>query len=333
MKTPLHRRNEIIGLASLLAALGPVGIHAQGLPDLPFTSASTGADGALTFRLPIAYPPCGFGLAYDEARRETILFGGGGPNNQTWSLVGNDWVLKNPSVAPSPRYDPAMTYDAARQQVVLFGGNPVPQSPTALSDTWVWDGTNWMQLNPTTSPPRRTQAEMAFDAVRREVVLFGGYNGNEGTRYTDTWVWNGTNWSARTPATRPPSINAFGMAYDAARERIVVFGGFTPGPGGIGQTWLWDGTNWARGASGPPARSYGPLAYDAVREQVVLFSGVLSGVGSISDTWTWNGTNWASRSRSRAPAGRECHEMVFDRDRERIITVWSEATFILTDLA
>jgi hypothetical protein len=36
----------------------------------------------------------------------------------------------------------AMAYDAARGQVVLFGG--VGYSGT-LNDTWVWDGTNWVE--------------------------------------------------------------------------------------------------------------------------------------------------------------------------------------------
>jgi hypothetical protein len=44
----------------------------------------------------------------------------------------------------------AMAYDAARGQVVLFGGWDRSYS----NDTWVWDGTNWVQKFPANAPPR-----------------------------------------------------------------------------------------------------------------------------------------------------------------------------------
>src|SRR4029079_15743716 len=83
------------------------------------------------------------------------------------------------------------------------------------------------------------------------------------------------------------------MAYDAARERVVLFR--------RGDTWEWDGVGWAwrNSAAGPTARSAQALAYDAARQRVVLFGGYSNGY--LGDTWEWDGVSWAQRSSSASP--------------------------------
>jgi hypothetical protein len=49
------------------------------------------------------------------------------------------------------------------------------QFRTLLNDTWVWDGTNWVQKFPGHCPSARYHHAMAYDAARGQVVLFGGY--------------------------------------------------------------------------------------------------------------------------------------------------------------
>jgi pyruvate/2-oxoacid:ferredoxin oxidoreductase beta subunit len=114
----------------------------------------------------------------------------------------------------------AMAYDAARGQVVLFGG--VGYSGT-LNDTWVWDGTNWVEKTPTTRPSGRYGHAMAYDAARGQVVLFGGHDASG--PLSDTWVWDGTNWVQKFPSVNPPWRYGHAMAYDAARGQVVLFGG------------------------------------------------------------------------------------------------------------
>src|SRR5438552_1421826 len=52
------------------------------------------------------------------------------------------------STSPSARSGAAMTYDQASGQLVLFGGN---SGFGALSDTWVWNGTTWTKVCPSTT--------------------------------------------------------------------------------------------------------------------------------------------------------------------------------------
>src|SRR5262249_40092545 len=73
--------------------------------------------------------------------------------------------------APSNSLPPArsgmgMAYDGARNEVVLFGRGVDCCSGNYFSDTWTWDGTSWTQRFPVTSPPARTNINLAYDAQR-----------------------------------------------------------------------------------------------------------------------------------------------------------------------
>ena len=72
-------------------------------------------------------------------------------------------------------------------------------------------------------------------------MLFGGYGGRGGLG--DTWTWNGTDWTQRAPAQSPPPRYDHAMAYDSARQRLVLFGGITPDF--LADTWTWDGSTWS----------------------------------------------------------------------------------------
>jgi len=84
---------------------------------------------------------------------------------------------------------------------------------------------------------------MAYDAARRQVVLFGGVNPNSGVLLNDTWVWDGSNWTQKSPQTSPPAREGHAMAYDIARGRVVLFGGLDAKMNTLNDTWLWDGIN------------------------------------------------------------------------------------------
>jgi hypothetical protein len=89
-----------------------------------------------------------------------------------------------------------MDYDARHGRTVLFGGQ-VKGLPK-YGDTWLFDGTDWTQAAPATSPSARTEAGMAYDLRRKVLVLFGGNTDNvaDGSNTMgDTWTWDGTDWT------------------------------------------------------------------------------------------------------------------------------------------
>ena len=187
----------------------------------------------------------GASMIYDEARQETILFGGEHDYEylgNTWKYVHN-WFQQTPQVSPPPRAYACMAYDAARNKTVLFGGaSPIELEIYSLNDTWTWDGINWQQQFPSTMPHARHRANMVYDRARQTTVLFGG--GVGGGLLNDTWIWDGMTWIEQHPLHSPPARADFGMAYDNVREQVILFGG--QAIGASTDTWSWDGQDWTQ---------------------------------------------------------------------------------------
>jgi hypothetical protein len=268
-------------------------------------------------------------MAYDAARGRVVLFGGSessGYRQDTWEWDGaaRTWTDVTPAGAnPSARIAPAMAYDAAQGRVVLFGGN----DGSYRQDTWEWDGAAgiWTEVTPAGSKPTaRVGHAMAYDAARGKTVIFGGH---DGLPTQDVWEWDGASgaWTNRTPAgVRPPARNSHAMAYDAARGKVMLFGGAASGSR-IQDTWEWDGaagiwTEVTPAGSPPPARSEHAMAYDAARGKVVLFGGS-TGI-PIQDTWEWDGTaaTWTDTTPAGdKPTARSGHAMAYDAARGKAV--------------
>jgi len=93
----------------------------------------------------------------------------------------------------------------------------------------------------------------------------------------------------------PPPRVGHGMAYDADRRRVVLFGGYSPGPELFSDTWEWDGENWTQISDiGPSARREHALVYDDARKRTVLFGGS-DGQSDLADTWEWDGEDWTPK--------------------------------------
>ena len=79
-----------------------------------------------------------------------------------------------------------MAYDSNTRKVVLFGGTAGP--PSALNDTWNWNGTSWTQQQTSTDPPARWAAAMTFDPYLKGLILFGGELSGDPFA-NDTWLF------------------------------------------------------------------------------------------------------------------------------------------------
>jgi uncharacterized membrane protein len=220
-----------------------------------------------------------------------------------------NWGPVSTGSVPPARQFAAMSFDSTRNRTVLFGGGN--SAFVNLSDTWEFDGSNWIQRTPTTSPPGLVGSAMAYDANRHVSVLFGG--GTQSGSSAATWEWDGTNWTLRTFATAPSARLWTTMAYDSARGRIVLFGGSGSGGTDQGDTWEYDGSTWTRAtpANSPSPRYAAAMAYDPGLARVVLFGGRVAGQ-RVADTWEWDGTNWTQFTPSSAPFPRQFHSMAFD---------------------
>jgi hypothetical protein len=130
---------------------------------------------------------------------------------------------------------------------------------------------------------RRSSAVCALDEATGQVVLFGGISE---LRSDDTWTWDGTDWTLRSPANQPPFRFETSAAYDGSLKDVVTFGGGSPN-GQLGDTWAWTGSNWKQLTpnDAPSTRESPGMAWDAATGTVVLVGGQ-HGNKVLHDTWT-----------------------------------------------
>ena len=268
-------------------------------------------------------------MAFDPVQGQAVLFGGetftSGSGGTIFGILGDTWIWdgsnftrQSPPTSPPAEFSMSMAYDSARRQIFMSSGfiQPPPSPLANANGTWVWDGKSWTQKSPQSTPVGRAGAVMAYDAAHGQVVLFGGSSftpnssgfGGTSTPLNDTWVWDGVNWTQKSPKSSPAARRDAVMAYDGAHGQVVLFGGFSVNPSTFasttfGDTWIWDGTNWTQQSpmSSPSARSASGMAYDAAHGEIVLVGGADAATNVQNDTWVWNGSNWAKQTPQTNP--------------------------------
>lgn len=221
-------------------------------------------------------------MVYVPSTQKIILFGGslvdGSNSNETWEFDGIEWRKLTPAQSPPARNLVGMSYDSVRDRVVLFGGFQGGTKPN-LSDTWEWDGVNWIQLAPATSPPPRNGHAMAFDTRSGRTIMFGGYDSD---RRGDTWMWDGSEWTEHSGSPSPSARNLHSMSVDPVNERVILFGGLEGNSTYSSSTWEWKDGAWSEltPQQSPEARCAHTTIFDASLGQVLLYGGN-GGVGAV----------------------------------------------------
>lgn len=254
-------------------------------------------------------------LAHDPIRARTVQFAQG----QTLEFDGSTWTSVLAAQSPGATYTKAnaVTYDSKRAVTVLVrGGSPV--------ETWEYDGITWTQLSPTIRPPQMTDPGLAYDPIRREVVLLGArYSGGLGS----TWTWNGSSWTAKAPATAPFGRIHARLVWHPGRGTVVLFGGGDPAFTNTAMTdlWEWNGTTWIQLANSAPlgARSEHQMVYDTDREVMVVYGGRRLS-NWLTDTWEWGPSGWTQRTTAANPGRTIVHGMAFDAARGRTLLIGGE---------
>jgi hypothetical protein len=271
-------------------------------------------------------------MVYDAGRARTVLFGGLtstiSMRQETWEWDGTVWTDTTGANPPPPRTRASIAYDAVAGSVVLFGGSATDGGGTPiLDDTWLRTGTSWalMPSLPVAPSPRQLSAA-AYDPVHGRTLLFGGWEfSTTGQFPNDTWEWENGIWTMRASTAAPSPRGQVGLAFDAARGRFVLFGGWN---GSLyGDTWEWDDTNWIPRSpvNKPTPRGGVAMTYDAARGVVVLFGGAEVGTVRRDDTWTWDGTTWSEHTSAQKPLARENAAIAYDPVRERVVLFGGDA--------
>lgn len=234
---------------------------------------------------------------------------------------------QHPDTDPSPRYLAAIAYDASHAQYVLFGGQT---KMTTSGETWIFYGYRhvppagcqynacdpWGRVNPAHKPPARSGAAMAYDPTHHVVVMFGGQLAGKSGPASDTWTWDGSDWTQIADAAGPGPREGASMV--TAGDRVLLFGGKSSSRS-YADVWTWDGHSWSRldADPTPPGRGYAAVTWDPKTNSLVILGGTGSNGRPLSDSWQWN-ASWAQlASNVISPVTRANSE--WDHDAEAVI--------------
>src|SRR5688572_7167270 len=193
----------------------------------------------------------------------------------------------------------------------------------------------WARRLPTTTPGPVYGHAMVWDYERRVAILFGGIGEDDAfgqaTLFNDVWEFDPeTNeWSkAQVIGPSPAPRMHHGMAYDADRKRVVMFGGQDTRDADVftdflGDTWEYNPATrtWtAFGESAFPGnnRSGVALAYDPIRKKTVQFGG-FERETHFDGTWEWNGTSWTQAGPAHHPSERAFTALAWSSQLGKIV--------------
>jgi hypothetical protein len=142
------------------------------------------------------------------------------------------------------------------------------------------------------SPRVELASTAVYDANHARTLLFSRETFLEGLTI---WQWDGMRWTAFESSVFTTS-GVEAVAFDAARDRMVVVGGgewsepdadgtstFVP----ANDTWEWDGGQWLKQhPEHSPEGGLVAMVYDPTRQRMVAFE------RERPRTWEWNGADW-----------------------------------------
>jgi len=242
-------------------------------------------------------PPArsGHTLIFDPGRKRLVVFGGqaSGFFNDVWAfdIAQGSWrQLDGDSAGPSRRYGHSAIYESTRDRMIISHGFT---NAGRFDDTWGFDfATNsWRDLSPSGARPvRRCLHHAVHDAANNQMYLYGGCASGFGPcPLGDLWSFDlsSNRWTERTGQLKPPAREHYGMAFDAVRGRLVLFGG--SGNGLLNDTWEYDprSGSWqqpviAGDAPSPRHRHETALAGDP---GTIFFFGGLTSSGATNELW------------------------------------------------
>ena len=271
-------------------------------------------------QIQVSFEPDGIGMQSSELQISDDA------GNQTVSLIGTapaptgSWIpLNPPGNSPSGwdeiiagKGDTLIAYDS------LNGNVHVLSNADGQGNATSW----WTQLTPANSaPPPQFNFSMAYDPAGNNLIVFGGIacswsDGSLGNCSANNWIWvlshaNGSGgtptWTLLAPsgAQPPPRENSV-AAYDAANNRLIVYGGDDGNSQIFNDVWVLTNANGTGGtptwtnlnpAGAAPQNLDTPGAfYDAIHNRLIVTGGNSSGNNyftntSIASTAVWQLSN------------------------------------------
>jgi hypothetical protein len=278
-------------------------------------------------------------VVYDPVRNHLVIFGGRGSGT-----FGDTWVFSFESklwrqvqgAGPPARFGQGTVYDAANRRMIVAMG----EGSGFFNDVWTFDleRETWRQVKGTAnnaSSPRTRYGQSAVLDSRGRVIISHGFS-DQG-RFDDTWAFDfaRNDWVNITPASGPKPLKRclHEMAYDAANDKMYLFGGCSSGFGPCPQGDLWvldlkagKWTELAPPGAKPSPRSNPSVAFSRAKGELLLFGGK-AGSGMSNEAWSFNPAKYAwTKLDITGPSARASHATTYDMEGNRLIVHGGQAS-------
>ena len=249
------------------------------------------------------------------------------------------------TLRPQARQRVEGVLDPSAQKILVYGGDEAPIStalpaPRQLSDElWSYDvacGT-WTEVGAQQPPGAQGEYAATFDSKRNRMILVAGQKGTAANPPVvdelwayDTAAMTWTQLHPTAPGGPPGARVGHRVIYDAAHDRLVMFGGERTinfsGSDMFGDTWTLDFTGSADGVwqklagTGPSKRRDAALATDGSR--VVLFGGASDFATYQNDVWVLDlgqGAWTQATTSGDVPSARFASKLTFDAAGGRFV--------------
>lgn len=301
----------------------------------------TGAAWAAMVPMDSFTPRWGHSVVLDRARQRLVLFGGFGvpADEGVWvfplGVPDAIWRRVPTQGNPGSRYGHTVALDHRRDRMLSFGGHT---ATSMRNDLWALSLTTltWEQLFPgfheaIDFPSSRLYSQLVYEPARDRLVLWGGQMDRRTPNRVFLLPLEGPlQWgSVETPET-PLHRAGHQMVLDAARDRILMFGGEDLDGGFIGpweESWelaLGSTIEWTNIAtpSSLAARCFGTMILDSLHRRMIAFGGrKMQAFGAVPFNDLWQLTTgplpgWSAMlADGPLPTPRSVHAAAWDPDR------------------
>ncbi len=230
-------------------------------------------------------------------------------------------------------------YDAGRQQMVIFGGNLGSERTNTVWDVPLADEPILPASPAGPTPAPRYLHAAATDPHGHRMFVYGGaaYLSTNRDLFGDLWEldFDGAGAWHRLLASPPfpEQRSTHAALYDAARDRMLLFGGGTLDD----SVWvlpLGGALRWSKLATQGPSPGWraGPgIVYDARRDRAIVLGGSQGPTSPLKDAWALTLSEPPTWSlivpRDTLPEGGENSSCVYDSLRDRIVDFGGDVTF------